>query len=68
MSTVKVLGGVYRFSEKTNEHHSMKIGDICILIQDDGDNIPKFYNPNWDGGYQYAHKGHMELIGVFEGE
>lgn len=68
MSTVKILKGVYRFCEKSNEDRSMEIGDICILVQDDGDNIPMYFNPKWDGGYQYAHKEHMELIGVFESD
>ena len=31
------------------EHYNIKVGDICLLQNDDEDGSAWFYNDNWDG-------------------
>lgn len=61
-----VLHGVYRVVIPRTER-KMKEGDLCILSEDDGSQILKFYNPNWNGnGHSWMNIERVEFLGVCE--
>ena len=59
-----VLGGVYRVVKGRGS--SVEIGDICILVEDDGTGTPLLYSEKW-GRSMWVGSEKLQFLGVLEG-
>lgn len=59
-----VLGGVYRVINERGS--SVEIGDICILVEDDGSVTPLLYSEKW-GRSMWVGSEKLQFLGVLEG-
>lgn len=59
-----VIGGVYRVINERGS--SVEIGDICILVEDDGSVTPLLYSEKW-GRSMWVGSEKLQFLGVLEG-
>lgn len=59
-----VLGGVYRVVKERGS--GVEIGDICILVEDDGSVTPLLYSEKW-GRSIWVGSEKLQFLGVLEG-
>lgn len=59
-----VLGGVYRIIRERGS--GVEIGDICILIEDDGSKTPLLYSEKWDRPH-WVGSEKLQFLGILEG-
>lgn len=63
---IRVVGGLYRIVSETEwGYFGVKIGQLCILVKDDGSSQLRFYNQNWSyGGCVWIDLSYVEFVGV----
>lgn len=64
----KVVGGIYRvIDDSVCRQLGGKVGDLCVLIEDDDSEAPVFKSEAWYSGC-YINLFRLEFIGVMKYE
>lgn len=59
-----VIGGVYMVVKERGS--GIELGDICILVEDDGSETPLLYNEKWGRPY-WVSSDKLQFLGILEG-